>query len=57
MTEAQRLRVLELAVQAGSTTYEAVETARRFERYLSEPYESVVVPSANSTPDSGLAST
>jgi hypothetical protein len=52
MTEAQRLRLLELAVQAGASPNMAVDFARQFEGYLAE---SGVVPAANSTQDSGLA--
>jgi hypothetical protein len=34
MTEAQRLRLLELAIQAGAVAYQAVDCARQYERYL-----------------------
>jgi hypothetical protein len=53
MTEAQRLRLLELAVQAGAAPDMTINYARQFERYLRG--ESAVVPVSNSTPDSGLS--
>lgn len=53
MTEAQRLRLLELAVQAGAIPDMAINYARKFERYLTD--ESRVVSSQHSTPDSGLS--
>lgn len=55
MTEATRLRLLELAVQAGAIPDMAINYALKFERYLKS--ESVVVPSQHSTPDSGMSKT
>jgi hypothetical protein len=46
MTEAQKLRVLELAVQAEARPEKVVEVAREFERYLAT--DSAVVPSEGS---------
>ena len=50
MTEAQKLRLLELVVQAGARPEMAVEYARQYERYVTD--ESGVVPLRNSTRDS-----
>ena len=54
MTEAQRLRLLELAVQAGCSPHDAIGYARDYERYI-KANESEVVPSRHSTQDSGLS--
>jgi hypothetical protein len=34
MTEAQRLRLVELAVRAGASCYQALDCAREYERYV-----------------------
>jgi hypothetical protein len=50
MTEAQRIRLLELAIQVGAAPTHAVALARQLERYVAG--ESGVVPTQDSTPDS-----
>jgi hypothetical protein len=50
MTEAQRLRLLELAVEAGALPSMAVEAAQEFERYCRG--ESAVVLTKATTGDS-----
>ena len=55
MTEAQRLRLLELAVSAGAAPDMAVEYARKYAAWVTT--ESRVVPSGDSTQDSGVSST
>lgn len=51
MIEAQQLRLLELAVQAGAGSHQAVDCARLYERYL-KAAESGVAAQDNATPDS-----